>query len=478
MKNIFTYMAIFLVIAACSGKKSADKTQTISTKPNIIFILADDLGYGDLGCYGQTKIQTPNIDALAKEGVRFTRHYSGSTVCAPSRCVLMTGLHTGHSYIRGNQEHQPEGQAPIPANTLTMAEILKQNGYTTGAFGKWGLGYPRSEGDPNNQGFDEFYGYNCQRIGHNYYPYHLWHNQDSIVLEGNEGKGKAQYAPELINRQAVKFIEDNKDKPFFLYYPTIIPHAELFAPEKNTAKYRGKLDPEKNFKGVDDGPRFKNGGYGSQAECHAAFAGMVDCFDEYVGNIVKKLDELGLRENTIIFVTSDTGAHLEGGADPDYFNSTGGLRGYKRDLFEGGIRTPMIVNCPAKFKAATSKHISAFWDILPTVADMTSTKLAAQTDGISFLPMLEGQSEQKEHDYLYWEFPVFGGRIAVLNGNMKYIKYDATDKEKVKEMLFDLSKDEGEQNDIAKDNPEIMQKMREMAKNAHSNSEMFPLLNR
>ncbi|MFV0482937.1 MAG: arylsulfatase [Bacteroidales bacterium] len=476
MRNILLPILCLVLMSSCD-KRTSINSKTDSEQPNIIFILADDLGYGDLGCYGQTKIQTPNIDKLAKNGVRFTRHYSGSTVCAPSRCVLMTGLHTGHSYIRGNKEHRPEGQAPIPANTLTIAEILKQHGYATGAFGKWGLGYPRSEGDPNNQGFDEFYGYNCQRIGHNYYPYHLWHNQDSVVLEGNDGKDKGQYAPELINKQALKFIEDNKDKPFFLYYPTIIPHAELFAPEKNVAKYRGKLEPEKSYNGVDAGERFKNGGYGSQTECHAAFAGMVDCFDEYVGNIVAKLDELGLRENTIVFVTSDNGAHLEGGADPNYFNSTGGLRGYKRDLFEGGIRTPMIVNCPAKFSPNTSKHVSAFWDILPTVADMTGIKLENKTDGISFLPVLEGKGEQKKHDYLYWEFPVSGGRIAVLDGDMKYVKYNVAIKDKTEEMLFDLSKDEKEQNDISKENPDIMEKMREMAKNAHSDSELFPLLN-
>ncbi|MFV0505733.1 MAG: arylsulfatase [Bacteroidales bacterium] len=477
MKNI-TFTTLLLLVFLCScAPKNIVKQQTKNVKPNIVFILADDLGYGDLGCYGQTKIQTPNIDELARTGVRFTRHYSGSTVCAPSRCVLMTGLHTGHSYIRGNQEHKPEGQAPIPANTLTMAEILQQNGYATGAFGKWGLGYPGSEGDPNNQGFDEFYGYNCQRIGHNYYPYHLWHNQEKIALEGNIGTGKGQYAPELINNQALKFIEDNKDKPFFLYYPTIIPHAELFAPEKNMAKYRGKLDPEKNYNGVDSGASFKNGGYGSQPECHAAFAGMVDCFDEYVGNIVKKLDDLGLRENTIIFVTSDNGSHLEGGADPDFFNSAGGLRGYKRDLFEGGIRTPMIINYDTKYSPSTNKHISAFWDILPTIADMTGIKLEAEIDGISFLPTLEGKSKQKKHDYLYWEFPVGGGRIAVLDGNMKYVKYNATQKNRVKEMLFDLSVDESEKNDISKDNPEIMDKMRKRANEAHTNSELFPLLN-
>ena len=348
MKKLILPTILCLLLLACQTKP--DNSETQPTRPNIIYILADDLGYGDLSCYGQTHFSTPNIDKLAKNGMLFTQHYSGSTVCAPSRSALMTGQHTGHTPIRGNKEWQPEGQYPMAASAVTIAEALKEVGYTTGAFGKWGLGNPGSEGDPNNQGFDEFFGYNCQRMGHNYYPYHLWHNQEKIVLEGNSGKKTEAYGPELIHDEALRFLENNKDQPFFMYYPSIIPHAELFAPEEYIAKYRGKLEPEKAYKGVDDGERYKQGGYGSQPETHAAFAAMVDYLDMQVGEILAKLKELGIYENTLIIFTSDNGPHLEGGADPDYFNSNGPLKGHKRDLYEGGIRVPTIARWPGELK--------------------------------------------------------------------------------------------------------------------------------
>ncbi|MFW5756698.1 MAG: sulfatase-like hydrolase/transferase, partial [Tangfeifania sp.] len=319
MKNsklhLFQLVFIF-VLGACSNPK--EKQQTESQKPNIVYILADDLGYGDLSCYGQKLFSTPNIDKLAKSGLKFTQHYSGSTVCAPSRSSLMTGQHTGHTFIRGNKEVQPEGQHPLEAEAYTLAESLQDAGYATGAFGKWGLGYPGSEGDPNNQGFDEFYGYNCQRIGHHYYPYHMWHNQEKVMLEGNEGQQTGEYGPEVIQEYALKFLEDHKDQPFFMYYPSIIPHAELYAPEEYMEKYRGKFPPEKNYEGVDEGENFRNGPYGSQPESHAAFVAMVDYLDMQVGEIVAKLKELGVYENTLIIFTSDNGPHMEGGADPDY----------------------------------------------------------------------------------------------------------------------------------------------------------------
>jgi arylsulfatase A-like enzyme len=214
-----------MAVLSCSSKKSTEQEQ--SQRPNIIYILADDLGYGDLSCYGQQNFATPNIDKLAEEGIRFTQHYSGSTVCAPSRSSLMTGLHTGHTPIRGNKEWKPEGQWPMPAKTYTMAEMLKDAGYVTGAFGKWGLGYPGSEGDPNHQGFDEFYGYNCQRIAHHYYPFHMWHNQEKVMLEGNEGTGRGTYGPDPTHQMALKFLEENKDREFFMFYPSAIPHAEF-----------------------------------------------------------------------------------------------------------------------------------------------------------------------------------------------------------------------------------------------------------
>ncbi|HBL75893.1 MAG: arylsulfatase [Bacteroidetes bacterium GWF2_42_66] len=442
-------------------------------KPNIIFILADDLGYGDLSCYGQTHFQTPNIDQLAAYGMRFTQHYSGSTVCAPSRSSLMTGLHTGHTPIRGNKEWKPEGQWPMPDSTFTIAEMLKKAGYVTGAFGKWGLGYPSSEGDPNRQGFDIFYGYNCQRIGHNYYPYHVWHNQEKVILEGNEDHEQGTYAPADIHQHALKFLEDNKDKPFFMYYPTIIPHAELFAPEEYMQKYRGKYEPELNFEGVDDGPGYKNGGYGSQPDAHAAFAAMINVLDNHVGEIIAKLKELGIADNTLVIFTSDNGPHLEGGADPDFFDSNGPLKGYKRDLYEGGMRVPMIAWYPGKIAAGTeSKHISAFWDVMPTIAELAGLKAPENIDGISFLPALLGKEGQKEHEYMYWEFHEKGGRLAVRKGDWKAVRYNVLKGEEPTQ-LYNLAEDIGEKNNLAAQHPEIVNDLEEIMKNARTESDVF-----
>jgi len=459
-------------LLACQPKTKTNETQP--ARPNIIYILADDLGYGDLSCYGQTHFSTPNIDKLAENGMRFTQHYSGSTVCAPSRSALMTGQHTGHTPVRGNKEWQPEGQYPMAAGAVTIAEALKEAGYTTGAFGKWGLGYPGSEGDPNNQGFDEFYGYNCQRMGHNYYPYHLWHNQEKVILEGNAGKKTEAYGPELIHTEALNFIENNKDQPFFMYYPSIIPHAELFAPEEYIAKYRGKLEPEQAYKGVDDGERYKQGGYGSQPETHAAFAAMVDYLDMQVGEIVAKLKELGIYENTLIIFTSDNGPHLEGGADPDYFNSNGPLKGYKRDLYEGGIRVPMIAVWDGKITAGSSSdHISAFWDVFPTVAEITGISTPVSIDGISFLPTLLGKEQSAQHDYLYWEFHEMGGRQAVRKGDWKLVRYNVFTPEKTTTELYNLATDVGEENNIASDHPELVKELSAFIEKSHTKSDLF-----
>jgi len=467
--------AIFLSFAfsACMEKKQSETVQI--SKPNIIYILADDLGYGDLSCYGQTKFTTPNIDRLAQEGIRFTQHYSGSTVCAPSRSSLMTGFHTGHTPIRGNKEWKPEGQWPMSSNAFTIAEMLKSHGYVTGAFGKWGLGYPDSEGDPNNQGFDEFFGYNCQRLAHNYYPFHLWHNQEKVMLDDNQGRARGTYAPDKIHAEALKFLETNKDKPFFMYYPAILPHAELFAPEEYVTKFRGKFLPEKEFKGVDDGENVKLGPYGSQPESHAAFAAMVTYLDDKVGEIVQKVHELGLDKNTIIVFTSDNGPHLEAGADPDYFDSNGILRGYKRDVYEGGIRVPMIVRWKDKIVAGSATdHISAFWDVMPTVADLVGDSTTRQTDGISFLPTLLGEAQQEQHDFLYWEFHELGGRLAVRKGDWKFTVYNVFDPSKTATELYNLSKDPGEQENVANDYPEIVIEMNALVHASHEPNLDFP----
>jgi arylsulfatase A len=461
--------------AAVAGETPGVSSKPDLQKPNIIYILADDLGYGDLSCYGQKRFQTPNIDRMAREGMLFTQHYAGCTVSAPSRSSLMTGLTTGHTPIRGNKELNPEGQWPLPSASFTIAEMLKEAGYVTGGFGKWGLGYPGSEGDPNNQGFDEFYGFNCQRLAHNYYPAHLWDNQKKIELKGNSGDKFEEYAPELIHQRALQFIVKNKDKPFFLYYPSTIPHAELLLPQKNLKEFRGKFLPEKSFKGVKPGdPGFRDGAYGNQPECHAAFAAMVTLLDKLVGEVLNKLKELGLDKNTIVIFSSDNGPHLEGGADPDYFDSNGPLKGYKRDLYEGGIREPMIVRWPRKINAGSrTDHLSAFWDVLPTLAELSGTKTPEKIDGISFLPTLLGAKGQKQHKYLYWEFYERAGRTAIRKGNWKLVKYNVQNPELSKIELFDLSKDIGEQNDLAALKPEIVRELSALMDSARTDSDIF-----
>lgn len=473
-------VALNLVSCNLSAKKEETTSSTAESsentdKPNIIYILADDLGYGDLSCYGQKRFSTPNVDKLAAQGMMFTQHYSGSTVCAPSRSALMTGMHTGHTVVRGNKEIRPEGQYPIPDSTYTLAEAMKKAGYKTGAFGKWGLGFPRSEGDPTKQGFDTFFGYNCQRLGHNYYPRHLWSNTDSIVLKENNGTNRGIYAPDLIHEKTLKFMEDNKKSPFFLYVPSIIPHAELVAPEKYMELFRGKYLPEKEFEGVDNGPEYREGPYGTQKESHAAFAAMVTLLDAQVGEIMAKVDSLGLADRTIIIFTSDNGPHLEGGADPEYFGSNGPLKGFKRDLYEGGIRVPMIVKWPKVVKAGSkSDHVSAFWDVFPTISDITSIDAPDNSDGVSFLPTLKGESaKQKEHDYLYWEFHEQGGRQAVRKGKWKAVKYNVFKGEEANIELYDLSEDVSEENNVADKHPDLVAEMEEILKEARTPSSVF-----
>jgi arylsulfatase A-like enzyme len=438
--------------------------------------LADDLGYGDLSCYGQTKFATPNIDKLASEGIKYTQHYSGATVCAPSRSSLMTGLHTGHTPIRGNKEWQPEGQWPMPAEAFTLAEMLKESGYVTGAFGKWGLGYPGSEGDPTNQGFDDFYGYNCQRIAHHYYPFHVWHNQEKVLLPENEGTLRGIYGPEIIHKEALKFLEQNKDKEFFMFYPSLIPHAEMFAPEEYMEKYRGKYLPENEYQGVDDGEKLKLGPYGSQPESHAAFVAMVNYLDDQVGELMAKLKELGLEDNTIVMFTSDNGPHLEGGADPDYFNSNGPFKGYKRDLYEGGIRVPMIVRWPGKIiSGSQTDHISAFWDVMPTVAEVVGVRPPEGLDGISFLPTLLNEA-QKEHEYLYWEFHEKGGRQAVRQGEWKLVRYEVNVDPNRPLELYNLADDPGEVNDLSAKFPEKVEELKNIMLGARTESTVFTFM--
>ncbi len=474
MKNLIFLFALIL-FTNCNNTAPKPKN---SKPPNIIYILADDLGYGDIGVYGQTLFETPNLDRLAKGGMQFLQHYSGSTVCAPSRSALMTGQHTGHTFIRGNSERgftlENEGQYPLASEELTIAEALKEAGYRTAAFGKWGLGYPGSEGAPNSQGFDQFYGYNCQRVAHNYYPTHLWDNQLKEDLKGNDGNTAQTYAPELIHQKALSFLEENKDAPFFMFYPSVIPHAELVAPEEYMVKYRGKFLPEKKHVNAKKKDGYSVSGYNSQVESHAAFAAMVNILDDQVGEIMDKVHELGIAENTLIIFTSDNGPHKEGGADPDYFDSNGPLKGYKRDLYEGGIRVPMMAYWPSKIQpGSTSNHPSAFWDFFPTAIEIAGVKKEfAGIDGISFLPTLVGK-EQKSHPYLYWEFLERGGRQAVLMNKWKGIRLNMAKNPDAPIELYRLTDDIGEENNLAQEYPQIVKKMDRLMKEAHVNTEIF-----
>ncbi|WP_372807092.1 arylsulfatase [Pontiella sp.] len=459
------------LLVACIAAMTAGAQ---AAPPNVIYILADDLGYGDLSCMGQKHFQTPNIDALKAKGMFFSQHYSGSTVCAPSRSALLTGQHTGHTFVRGNKEIMPEGQHPIPDSVVLLPEMLKAAGYVSGAFGKWGLGYPGSEGDPLKQGFDVFYGYNCQRLGHHYYPFHLWDNETKVVLDENAGTAKGAYGPALIHERTLKFIEDNKDKPFFAYVASIIPHAELAAPEEYMQKFRGKFDEPKPFEGCDDGPELRLGKYQSQAEPRTAFAAMITLLDDQVGEIVALTEKLGIADNTLIIFTTDNGAHQEGGADPDFFDSNGPFRGHKRDLYDGGVHVPMIAYWPGKIASGvTSDHISAFWDMVPTFTELAGVPAPANTDGLSMVPSLLGKGEQAEHPYLYWEFHERGGRIAVRMGKWKGVRYNVLKQPNAPMQLFDVSVDPGEQKNVAAQHPETVEQIQAIMKKARTPSKIF-----
>lgn len=443
-------------------------------KPNVVFIITDDLGYGDLSCYGQEKFQTPNIDRLALNGTRFTRSYSGTTVSAPSRASLMTGLHTGHTPIRGNQETKPEGQFPLPANTRTLFHLFKDAGYTTGAFGKWGLGQTGSTGDPNNQGVDEFYGYNCQLLAHNYYPSHLWHNQKKIEFPENDNGQFGTYSQDLIQQHTLDFIGKNSDRPFFLYAPIVLPHAELVVPEDSIIQQlRGKY-PEKPYKGIDEGPAFRKGGYMSQEYPRATHAAMIKRIDVYVGQIIEKLKAEGIYDNTLIIFTSDNGPHREGGGDPDFFNSNGIYRGYKRDLYEGGIRVPTIVSWENQVPAGTESDFAfAFWDYMPTFAELLGQPFPRNTDGVSVLPTFLNKSGQKKRDFFYFEFLEMNGKQAVIQGDWKLLHQNIR-KDPTFE-LYNLASDPSENHNVISLYPEKAEELKKFMQCSREDDPNWPL---
>jgi arylsulfatase A-like enzyme len=415
--------------------------------PNIIFILADDLGYGDPGCYGQKLIKTPNIDRLATQGTRFTQCYAGSTVCAPSRCALMTGLHTGHARIRGN------ANVPLEPGDLTVAEVLQRAGYTTGIVGKWGLGEPGSTGVPNKKGFDYWFGYLNQTHAHNYYPDYLWRNGEKYPLR------KGEYSHDLFTREALDFVKRSSDRPFFLYLAYTIPHAnnELFRATGN-----GQEVPT-------DAPYSKE----SWSQPNKNFAAMVTRMDTDIRRLMALLKELRLEEKTIVFFTSDNGPQKEGGNDPAFFDSSGPLRGIKRDLYEGGIRVPMIVRWPGRVReGATSKQVWAFWDFLPTVAEMVGADSLGAIDGISMLPALLGNSRRdRDHEYLYWEFHEGGFKQAVRMKDWKAVRLAAGRPLE----LYDLIADVSERNDIAGRHPGTVAKMEKILATCRTQSKDWPI---
>lgn len=465
------YFLRLLVCCFLSINASNVFAQARSKKPNIIFILADDLGYGDLGCYGQQKIATPNIDRLAKMGTRFTQFYSASTVCAPARASFMTGLHTGHSPIRGNRGMKPEGQFPMPASIVTFPMLLQQNGYTTATFGKWGLGFITTSGDPQKKGFDKFYGYNCQTLAHNYFPDHLWHNHDRIDLPGNV-KTDSVYSADLIHEQAMKFLNAEHDKPFFLYLPYTLPHADVVVPHdavydlyvkkfnEQPVPIPKSTDAEKHH--FDPYP-------------HAAFAAMVARLDKYVGEIMKAVTNKGIEKDTWIIFTSDNGPHKEHGGDPVFFNSNAGFKGIKRDLYEGGIRTPFIVYKKGVTKAGTVNTMPAIlYDLFPTFLELGGVTSKIRSDGRSIVPSLMGK-QQSPHKYLYWEFHEGGGKQAVRMGDWKSIKLDVNKSQPSFE-LYNLKNDPAEKNNIAGKHPAIVKQMEKFMKEAYMPDKEWPLL--
>jgi len=478
-------LVIFLFIFMFEGCNVEKKP------PNIILIMADDLGYNELGSYGQEIIRTPNLDRLASEGMRFTQHYAGSPVCAPSRCVLLTGMHTGHAFVRDNYElggytdEEEGGQLALLPGTITIGRMLQDRGYATAIIGKWGLGGPGSEGVPNNQGFDYFYGYLCQKQAHNYYPSHLWENDrwdtlnNKFFMAHQRFKGDPtnpedfkkysgkDYSMDKMMEKATVFINNNKDKPFFLYLPLTVPHLALQVPDESLEEYVGQF-PDSAYLG--------DKGYLPHFNPRATYAAMITRMDAEIGKILLLLEENGLAENTLVIFTSDNGPTYGGigGSDTEFFKSTGALRGLKGSVYEGGIRVPLIVRWPGNIQEGISTdHISAFQDIMPTLADISGAPLPEHLDGISFAPLLFSQ-DQPQHNYLYWEFPAYGGQQALRYGKWKVVRQRLKKVPGAAIELYNLEIDIGETTDISVQHPEIVDELRQMMRSARTVSDYFP----
>ena len=446
---------------ALSFENRLQAEENSNRKPNIVLIMADDLGWQEIGVMGQKKIRTPNIDNLATKGMRFNQFYSGSAVCAPSRCNLITGKHGGHAYIRNNREIKNKGdifggQLPLPEGEIGLAKILKSVGYTTGCFGKWGLGAVGTTGDPLNQGFDRFYGYNCQRHAHNLYPKYLVNDQENELLPGNTRSNTGEiYAPQRIADEMLEFVSKNKKQPFFLYYPTVLPHLPLQAPKEDIEEYKG-LWPETPYNGRS---------YQPHPTPRACYAAMISFLDKQIGRLMALLKNLNLDRNTIVMFTSDNGStHLRSQVDYDFFDSVGPLRGLKGSLYEGGIRVPFIAHWPGKIRSnQQSDHLAANYDLLATIAEIVDVQITMGTDGTSFLPLLLGKTEdQKIPPYLFWDFAGYGGQMAVRMGKWKGLKRDLRKKDKVTLELYNLEEDIGETNNVTSQHPEIAAKIEQI----------------
>jgi len=492
MKKFLLLPFLSVLLFNCSPEENTSK------KPNIIYFLADDLGYGEIGVLGQQKIKTPNIDALAQGGMLFTQHYSGAPVCAPARYSFLTGKHMGHSYIRGNDEWTErgdvwnytkaftnpglEGQRPIPTHTITIGKQLQKAGYRTAVFGKWGLGAPNTEGTPNKQGFDEFYGYNCQRQAHNLYPSHLWENETKILLNNelvnpganlekdadiNDPKSYARftqqhdYAPKMIHDKAIQFIKDTKKQPFFMYYASPLPHVPLQVPAEYTEVYKKEFGDEKPYTGKS---------YFPTQHPNATYAAMISYLDMQLGELIAALKKQGIYENTLIIFTSDNGPTYTGGVDANFFDSAkpfdnnyGRTKGF---VYEGGIRVPLIASWPNAIEPGSkTTHISAFYDMMPTFMDIAGLDTPKETDGLSFKNTLLGERQQ-DHDFLYWEFPSYQGQQAVRMGKWKAIRKNIF-KGNLEIELYNLDTDIKEQHNLAKEFPDIVKQLAQIMKQEH-----------
>ena len=481
------FMRFILALLFAGVCEAADRP------PNVVFLIADDLGYGELGCFGQEIIRTPNIDRLAAEGLKMTRHYAGNPVCATSRCVLMTGKHPGHAFIRDNREWKPEGQYPIPDSDVTIAEVLGEAGYVSGGFGKWGLGGPDTDGRPTAQGFDRFFGYNCQRVAHTFYPTYLWDNDARFPLDNGKvpGHGKLaedadpgdpaaysrfkgdDYAPDIISSQARAWLRQNADRPFFLYYPTTVPHLALQVPDEELAAYE---------EAIPEDPPYPGGkGYAPHISPRRAYAAMITRLDREVGRILDLLEELGVAGNTVVVFTSDNGPTYDrlGGSDSVYFDSAGGLRGLKGSMYEGGVRVPTLVRWPGVTRPETeTDHLSGFEDWLPTFAAAAGTG-PPKTDGVDLRPVLAGEAVAPR-DFLYREFAGYGGFQAVWSGDRKAVRTDLNRKGKlglpVETELYDLENDRDESDNIAAAHPDVVKRLEAVMAREHEPSDLFPLL--